>query len=40
MTSLVIFNLQFQFFNAFMALFYIAFFIRDMDRLKTVSSNF
>lgn len=31
-------NLQFQFFNAFLALFYIAFYIRDMDRLKTVST--
>lgn len=36
--NLVIVNFQFQFFNAFLALFYIAFFIRDMDRLKTVSS--
>lgn len=36
--NFVILNLQFQFFNAFLALFYIAFFIRDMDRLKTVSS--
>ena len=35
---LFIVNLQFQFFNAFLALFYIAFYIRDMDRLKTVST--
>ena len=28
---------QFQFFNAFMSLFYIAFYLRDMERLKAVS---
>ncbi|XP_073242923.1 anoctamin-8-like isoform X2 [Porites lutea] len=32
---LIIKLVSFQFFNAFLALFYIAFFIRDMDRLKT-----
>ncbi|XP_022784864.1 anoctamin-8-like isoform X1 [Stylophora pistillata] len=32
---LIIKLVSFQFFNAFLALFYIAFYLRDMDRLKT-----
>lgn len=30
---------QFQFVNSFMSLFYIAFYLQDMDKLKEVSLN-
>ena len=32
-----IFLFQFQFVNSFLALFYIAFYLQDMDKLKDVS---
>ena len=35
-----IFLFQFQFVNSFLALFYIAFYLQDMDKLKDVSMIF
>ena len=34
------YSFQFQFVNSFLALFYIAFYLQDMDKLKDVSARF
>ncbi len=34
------FSFQFQFVNSFLSLFYIAFYLQDMDRLQDVSKHF